>query len=703
MDVITTLGRTLGFSFAAGVNLYATVAMLGLASRFGWVDLPEQFGVFNNDFVIAAAVVMYLVEFFADKIPYVDTIWDIVHTAIRPFGGALIAVATLGDASPAMQGLIALLGGTVAAGSHLTKTSTRAMANTSPEPFSNWFLSLGEDRLRRRPRLPGDAVPARGAGGCRYSAGLHRRVLRCHHPDRASLVWAPAQDRLSRGLAIQRFAVHDSPTLSAPACFKRVHARPAQSLCACLCRRRCRRAGACPESNPAAADVPRRHQLRPRRYVRLDADGVPITDLRREELELLEDGKPQAIKDFEHVQVDTFTPQELRIEPNSVEESRQMAGDGRARIFVVFLDTFHTNIEGSANMRTPLVRFLDRAMGSNDMVAVMTPEMSASDVTFGRKTTVISNIMQREWTWGRRNRIEPLDAKEALYTACYRGDEQLLKAMKERRREKQTLDALEDLITHLQGIREERKAILTISEGWRLFQPDAKLANRGGSEVPGVERLFVPADRARNSGGSGVDKAQCDADRIALAQIDDAQRMREIGESANRGNVTFYPMYARGLAVFDSDIGPDPPPSIQEDAAILRNNQASLRGLAIDTDGTAIINTNDIEGGISRIVADLSSYYLLGYESTNSKLDGKFRSITVRVKRPDTKVRARRGYRALTAEEVMTRTDRDNPGTATADVPPAVVVNPRAPFRLRSAAWTVRCRGLVVRVVVARR
>jgi hypothetical protein len=145
MDLITTLGRTLGFSFAAGVNLYATVAMIGLASRFGWVDLPEQFGIFNNDFVIAAAVVMYLVEFFADKIPYVDTVWDIVHTAIRPFGGALIAVAALGDTSPAMQGLIALLGGTVAASSHLTKTSTRAMANASPEPFSNWFLSLGED------------------------------------------------------------------------------------------------------------------------------------------------------------------------------------------------------------------------------------------------------------------------------------------------------------------------------------------------------------------------------------------------------------------------------------------------------------------------------------------------------------------------------------------------------------------------------
>jgi hypothetical protein len=144
MDLIT-LGRTLGFSFAAGVNLYATVAILGLASRYGWVSLPPQFQAFNSDIVIGAAVVMYLIEFFADKIPYVDTLWDIIHTAVRPIGGALIAVTTLGEASPAVEALIALLGGTVAAGSHLTKTSTRAAANASPEPFSNWFLSVAED------------------------------------------------------------------------------------------------------------------------------------------------------------------------------------------------------------------------------------------------------------------------------------------------------------------------------------------------------------------------------------------------------------------------------------------------------------------------------------------------------------------------------------------------------------------------------
>ena len=147
MELIALLGRTAAFSFAAGVNLYATVAILGLAARFHWVTLPPQFGIFDSNLVIAVALVLYLVEFFADKVPYVDTMWDIVHTAIRPLGGAFVAVASVGDTSPAMQGLAALLGGSLAAGSHFTKAGTRAVANASPEPFSNWALSLGEDGL----------------------------------------------------------------------------------------------------------------------------------------------------------------------------------------------------------------------------------------------------------------------------------------------------------------------------------------------------------------------------------------------------------------------------------------------------------------------------------------------------------------------------------------------------------------------------
>ena len=145
VEILATLGRTMGFSFAAGINLYATVAILGLAKRYGWVTLPEQFQVFDNDVVIGVALALYVVEFVADKVPWVDSVWDAIHTVVRPIGGAVLAVTTLGDASPTMQGLMALLGGALATGTHLTKAGTRAAANTSPEPFSNWALSLAED------------------------------------------------------------------------------------------------------------------------------------------------------------------------------------------------------------------------------------------------------------------------------------------------------------------------------------------------------------------------------------------------------------------------------------------------------------------------------------------------------------------------------------------------------------------------------
>jgi Domain of unknown function (DUF4126) len=145
--MVTALSHIIPLAFASGLNLYATVAVLGLSSRYGLVTLPEQFRVFDNPIVIGAAVTLYLIEFVADKIPWVDSVWDAVHTAVRPIGGALIATTVLGDASPAPTTLVALLGGSVAMTTHLTKAGTRAAVNTSPEPFSNWFLSLGEDVL----------------------------------------------------------------------------------------------------------------------------------------------------------------------------------------------------------------------------------------------------------------------------------------------------------------------------------------------------------------------------------------------------------------------------------------------------------------------------------------------------------------------------------------------------------------------------
>ena len=145
MELLVSLGRTLGFSLTSGVNLYATVAILGLAARYDWVALPPQYEVFASDWVIGGALLLYAIEFVADKIPWVDSMWDGVHTFIRPVGGALVALGTAGEGSRTYEVMMALMGGTIAAGSHFTKASTRVAANASPEPFSNWALSFFED------------------------------------------------------------------------------------------------------------------------------------------------------------------------------------------------------------------------------------------------------------------------------------------------------------------------------------------------------------------------------------------------------------------------------------------------------------------------------------------------------------------------------------------------------------------------------
>jgi hypothetical protein len=143
----TALTHIVPLAFAAGLNLYATVAVLGLCSHFGLVTLPEQFRAFDNPVVIGAALTLYAIEFVADKIPWLDSLWDAMHTAIRPIGSAVVAVTAMGDASPALSTAAALLGGSIAMTTHLAKAGTRAAVNASPEPFSNWILSLGEDVL----------------------------------------------------------------------------------------------------------------------------------------------------------------------------------------------------------------------------------------------------------------------------------------------------------------------------------------------------------------------------------------------------------------------------------------------------------------------------------------------------------------------------------------------------------------------------
>jgi len=341
----------------------------------------------------------------------------------------------------------------------------------------------------------------------------------------------------------------------------------------------------------------------------------------------------------------------------------------------LFLDFYHVEQVASTRIRKPLVDVLNEALGADDMIAVMTPGMRASELTFTPKRTTVDAILSK--VWGERDAFINRDPEDDAYAACYpgvrdtpacRGDIGVADEMIARRREQLTIEALHDLVTYLRGIREERKAVLVITDGWRLFTPNDDLTHTIGCKPadptgPGIgidprngRLTSAPPDQPM------AQSAMCERDRTRLAQLNDEIEAREIGQDANRGNVSFYPIDPRGLAAYDdrnpaslplvpTPLSPTARTDPREDTARQLARIRGLRALADDTDGVAIVQTGDILTPLRKAVNDLSSYYLLGY-ATTGKLDGKFHSITVRVKRPGVTVRARRGYLAATAAEL---------------------------------------------------
>ncbi|MGH8500833.1 MAG: DUF4126 domain-containing protein [Methylococcales bacterium] len=144
-DITAMIALTMGVAWASGINLYATLLMLGVLANTGNIDLPAGLEIVADPLVMITAGFMYFVEFFADKTPGVDTGWDAIHTFIRIPAGALLAAGAVGEVGPAAQIAAALVGGSLSAGTHATKAGTRVLINTSPEPFSNWLASISED------------------------------------------------------------------------------------------------------------------------------------------------------------------------------------------------------------------------------------------------------------------------------------------------------------------------------------------------------------------------------------------------------------------------------------------------------------------------------------------------------------------------------------------------------------------------------
>ena len=440
-------------------------------------------------------------------------------------------------------------------------------------------------------------------------------------------------------------------------------------------------------------------------FVRVDVyptrDGKPVDDLREEDFEVLEDGTPQVIASFEHVVVRAPAPgSAAAAEPNTVRESVQLAADARSRVFVLFLDLPHVSFEASRDSTGPLLRLLDRLLGPDDLIGVMTPDMRPSDVVLARKTDVLQSFFSERWPWGERL---SKTKRERIYEKCYAiyAPERITE-MTDRAQERATLESLSGLVEHLRVIREERKAILTVSEGWQLFRPSTTLTDRNanpttgwGEPVPKVDPITVGPDGKLTTKDTKTadpaDRTLCEADRLRLAAIDDARYFKELIDKANRANASFYTIDPRGVAIFDTSLnarsappgGPTtastgrggikiittPGAPTSEGIDALQHRQDTLRTLAANTDGIAVMNT-DLDRGLARISNDSTSYYLLGYYSKNTKLDGKFRALKVGVKRPGVDVRARPGYRAATEAEVA--------ATSAAATRPAAPVSPVA-------------------------
>jgi VWFA-related protein len=232
-------------------------------------------------------------------------------------------------------------------------------------------------------------------------------------------------------------------------------------------------------------------------YVRVDAyptrNGQPVQDLTADDFEVFEDGKPQAVQQFEHVVVTPAGPQSVRSEPNNIGEMKQLIANPRNRVFVLFLDVQNVSVEGSWHAREPLIRLVDRMIGDDDLVGIMTTRMSAADLVLARKTEVIASGLRSIWPWGERQTLLQ-DEKERTYEACYpmRQQQGIVAEMIARKRERQSLTTLHELVTYLRDLREERKAIITVTEGWLLYGENASLTRLTTDENGNREPIPTP-------------------------------------------------------------------------------------------------------------------------------------------------------------------------------------------------------------------
>ena len=411
-------------------------------------------------------------------------------------------------------------------------------------------------------------------------------------------------------------------------------------------------------------------------FVRVDVivtnrKGEPVMDLQQEDFEVFEDGDRQEIESFQLFEINQITettpPRPIR--STFDEESEAQRPD--VRLFAFFLDDYHVRRGNAMMARRYLADFVRVQLAPQDMVGLMYPLTSTGQVVMGRNHEAIARALEqfdgRKYDYTPRNHFEE---RYANYPAAY----------VELIRNQVSLSALKGLIIKLGGLREGRKALILVSEGYTNYLPP-QLRDPIAS-LPGV------GNPARLDPFAGEGMAQ-DRQRF-FSQAEMMSDLQAVFDLANRNNVAIYAVDPRGLAAFEHDINEGV--GLQTDTQMLRLTMDSIRVLADNTDGRAIVNKNDLGDGMKQIVRDTSAYYLLGYNSTKAPTDGRFHELKVRVKRKSVDVRHRRGYWALTAEETARATAPPSPGRPK-EVDAALATLARAPRREFVRTWVGLSRG----------
>jgi VWFA-related protein len=367
-----------------------------------------------------------------------------------------------------------------------------------------------------------------------------------------------------------------------------------------------------------------------------DRAGNPIADLQPSDFDVTEDGKPQKIETFKFIKLDGGTADAVKEPVREIRtdyDEEQEASRDDVRLFAVFLDDYHVKRGSSLSVRKQLATFVENNLGPSDMIGVMYPLESTSAVRMTRNHSAVMRGLQ-QFT-GRKFEYEPKNQYEESY-AHYPTE------TVERIRNQVSLSAIKGLIVHMGSLKEGRKALILVSEGYtNMIPPQMRNAD---AQMPGL------GNPAYGNSQAGVNDPT--EDRAAwIAGMDMDSDLRDVYDMANKNNVAIYAVDPRGLPVFEFDINDGGGIGIQTDSTYLRSTMDTLRVLAENTDGRAIVNRNDIAAGMKQITRDQSAYYLIGYNSSQTPSDGKFHEIKVRVKRPGIQVRARKGYWALNAEQ----------------------------------------------------